>query len=412
MTQLDHREPGFSLPIIDYRLSGSLEASLAHFARLLYNSRAKRKLPETGRFTPAMLEPFLPSIAALSDLFTSERLDLGMQYFNQPTYRTAYALYFFVINFAKIHQAITEALSAVARFPVNKPIRILDLGAGMGAGLFAGISALHRSGIRADYQALAVDANKAVLQDLQALRPLLDCVPPADIHTEVLDLRRSYQSLLREQPFDIIIAANVLNEIGKRDPETQLKSARLLAIYQQLLSNQGILVVVEPAMAPLSKIIGQIHDQFLRAEPNLSILAPCTGNFACPALTTSNWCHTKRVWRRPILATEIDEYLGHDNSFLKYCSFIIAKEPLRPATRPKQGIRQLRATVLSDPMPDKGVIKLLLCFSGSLRRVMIAPRTQAPIRGSHIVILNEPTISAPRSRDTRRYEALQFELVP
>src|SRR3989338_5491945 len=75
------------------------------------------------------LEFFGKGADLLSTAFTEGRRELQQNYLNKKEYRTAYLLYFTLINAAKVWHCLNQAAPFL---PKNGPIRILDIGAGPG----------------------------------------------------------------------------------------------------------------------------------------------------------------------------------------------------------------------------------------------------------------------------------------
>src|SRR5207244_12364218 len=71
-------------------------------------------------------------VRTLSRLFTKERNALGSDYFADPALRRAYLLYFLPVNAAKVASLLQEMPALPAR-----PLRVLDVGSGPGAGALA-----------------------------------------------------------------------------------------------------------------------------------------------------------------------------------------------------------------------------------------------------------------------------------
>src|SRR5437870_13181457 len=68
-------------------------------------------------------------VRTLSRLFTKQRDELGANYFADPALRRAYLLYFLPVNAAKVASLLREMPALPAR-----PLRVLDVGIGPGAG--------------------------------------------------------------------------------------------------------------------------------------------------------------------------------------------------------------------------------------------------------------------------------------
>src|SRR5947208_17040115 len=102
----------------------------------------------------------------LSSLFTKERDALGGDYFADPALRRAYLLYFLPVNAAKVASLLREMPALPAR-----PLRVLDVGSGPGAGLLAVLDHLAQRGdaTHRGYEVIAVDRSREALQKAEAL---------------------------------------------------------------------------------------------------------------------------------------------------------------------------------------------------------------------------------------------------
>lgn len=187
-----------------------------------------------------------------------ERRLVGTPYLADPELRDAYA--------AEIAPRTEAALARIFAqvFPARTGVgRALDLGAGTGAG---------RAAVRAHFgpetEVVAVDRvpGPGVL-----VADVTRAVPPAGV----------------EGPFDLIIAAHLLNEL-RLDVE---RRARLVAAWcHDLLVDGGTCVIVDPALRETSRALLAVRD--LLVTRGLCVVAPCLWQGACPALSRErDFCH-------------------------------------------------------------------------------------------------------------------------
>ncbi|MBN2055740.1 hypothetical protein JW905_12500 [bacterium] len=378
------RAPG-PLPMQDATHLAAVENAAVRFARNLLGSRAKRRKPiPPGPLTGGELDIFLPAVSTLSEFFTTQRSQLNLTYFNRPEIRTAYALYFFTINYAKTYQTLLEYFPA--SLLDKQSLRILDLGSGLGSSLFAALHFLRAHRTTGGVEAVAVDASAAVLRDMRAIA--LDPVFKGDeqVRTRTLNLLRDGRELASEEPFDLILMVNMINEITKSRRGDDPAPALIHRLLDSCVSDQGQLVVLEPALRSTSRRLCAIHDELLDGGFPLTFRAPCTGEFPCPALGTGEWCHVTRSWPQPPLAAFLDKKLRHDNRRLKYCQLVVDLDRSRPAGE--------WFTVLSDAIGSGRDAHLVLCGPDGLRGTDTIPGARCP-RGSRLKI--EP----PQRRSSR-----------
>ena len=142
-------------------------------------------------------------------------------------------------------------------------------------------------------------------------------------------------------PFELVIAAHVLNELYL-DEEPASRATRLgrlvRAWTEDLQGADGTLVVIEPALRETSRALLAVRDQLLAA--GLHVVAPCFFSGPCPALLRErDWCHDSAP-----------DAAGRRIDF----SYLVVR-----ATGPAAAANRFR--VVSDPLPEKGRLRLVGC---------------------------------------------------
>jgi hypothetical protein len=134
--------------------------------------------------------------------------------------------------------------------------------------------------------------------------------------------------------FDLIFAANVLNELSPQAALTLLE--RLL----DALSPDGALITLEPALLNTTRNHMALRDAVLAGHLDLNPLFPCTHRARCPMLPgePTEWCHTDLMWEEPRLIRQIDELTGFNKHRPKFSAFIFTRASSIPP-----GIRIVRA---------------------------------------------------------------------
>src|SRR5437016_12704986 len=109
------------------------------------------------------------AVRRLSAFFTVERSALPEDYFADERLRRAYLLYFLPVNLAKVSLLLREMPALPAR-----PLRILDVGSGPGAGALAVRDHLATRGVakQEGSTVIAVDRSRAALREAASLWPL------------------------------------------------------------------------------------------------------------------------------------------------------------------------------------------------------------------------------------------------
>jgi ribosomal protein RSM22 (predicted rRNA methylase) len=176
-----------------------------------------------------------------------------------------------------------------------------------------------------------------------------------------------------EGKFDLVVAAHLLNElfVGRAD-RVELRAQRVRAWSEALSAANGLLILIEPALRETSRELLAVRDQVLKA--GLQVVAPCFWRGACPALTRErDWCHD---------AAPVPSSPRVDFSYL-----VLRREPVPP--RPLY-------RVVSDPLPEKGRLRLFVCGSDGRQELIRLSRHHSAdnealdraVRGDAVSITN------------------------
>jgi len=230
--------------------------------------------------------------------------------------------------------ALGKVLAQVFPAGAAGPRRALDLGAGTGAA-----GAALRAAFGAELDVVAVDrvaAPGVVVADLAA------GLPPVSGR------------------FDLIVAAHLLGELFVNRPldaRVAARADRVRAWAAALLEPGGVLVIIEPALRETSRELLAVRDRLL---PALEIVAPCFWTGACPALARErDWCHD---------AAPVPSSPRVDFSYLVLRAATGAGAPADPAL----------VRIVSDPLPEKGKLKLYGCGATGRNLLVRLDRARAP----------------------------------
>jgi ribosomal protein RSM22 (predicted rRNA methylase) len=272
-------------------------------------------------------EALTRAVAQLSRLFTKERAELTGLYLEDPASAAAYLHYFLPVNLSKI-QVLLDELPADT-FGNNRRCSILDLGAGPGTGALALLdwSHEHFKDMANNLSVMVVDTSPAALRQAERLWESY-CraagITGATLQAKEADLERPRNGLFRGQiqqagPYDLVILANCLNELsGSIDSRTSLVATAL-----SLLTPQGTVMIVEPALRGTSRALHQVRDQLL-AEKRCAVYSPCLHERNCPALLNPHdWCHEERAWVPPLSIQHIDRDVGFIKDALKFSYLLL-----------------------------------------------------------------------------------------
>ena len=273
----------------------------------------------------ARLEPFT---ARLSDLFTTERAAGFQSYADDPLALLAYGLFFFPQTFTRIRCILREC-AAGGRAPAlscAQPLRVLDLGAGLGAASLALASLAPPQAAARAIRLQAVDQSAA---SLALMRELFDA-----LHAELwpgTELTTGTGTLLDPSssaagPWDVILCSFALNEA------LEDRAAGAAEEWLQLTLNQlapgGLLVLCEPALKATAVRLERLRDA-AAASGRCRILAPCLHHAPCPLLQDGEaaWCHEVRRWMAPPSLHYLNRHLFRTVQFLKFSFLVLVHEP-------------------------------------------------------------------------------------
>ncbi len=319
-------------------------------------------------------------------------------------------------------------------------LRVLDLGAGLGATTWGLVRALERAGSGGAVEATWLDADTQALQlgtaILQArarasagrgggvdLR--VRTVPrPLAVRNVARGLRQDLGAGEAEK-FDVILVGQVLSELdvgGTADGRVAHHAGMLHELLQTLTAEGGAVVVVEPALRDRSRHLHRVRDAL--TVLGARIFAPCLHAAACPALLRdSDWCHEDlRVdlpaWLQPVARAA---GLRHEGLTFSYLVLRRGGERGEHAEHEDNGVLvqavpapagAARLRVVSDTFRTKGKREVFLCgeFAGGgglvpgrervTRLDRDATDANAPweelARGDVLVVSPAPAIERPR----------------
>lgn len=223
-------------------------------------------------------------LLAISDRYLSRRL---APFSNHEA--TAFALYYGVHTFAKL-----QVLLQLIHHPVRS---ILDVGCGTGGGAAAAQLFFPEAPV------FLFEKDPAMVMVAERLLPQAARIP----------------SLVGKERYDLVIAANVINELGEGDrfPFVSDLIARL--------SSHGTLLILEPAQVAPTRALMLLRDQLFGRFPELYPLFPCPHRKRCPLLIEKEeWCHGEFAWEEPELHRQLDQRTGFNKHRLKGAALMVS----------------------------------------------------------------------------------------
>jgi SAM-dependent methyltransferase len=244
---------------------------------------------------------------------TGERALVGTRYLADEGLRREYAREIAPRTEAALAKILAEIFGPSGP---DAPARALDLGAGTGA---VGAALRARFGAGLDVTAVDRVAGPGIV---------------------VADLSRDLPPVTGR--FELIVSAHMLGELFLDDApaaRTEARARRVLAWCRALLAEGGTLILIEPALRETSRGLLALRDRLIAG--GLHVVAPCFWAGPCPALERErDWCHD---------AAPVPSASRVDFSYLV----------LRAAPAPAAAATTFR--IVSDPLPEKGRLKLFGC---------------------------------------------------
>lgn len=244
-------------------------------------------------------------------------------------------------------------------FSNDAPLRVLDLGAGMGAATLGVIRALETAGQEGrvdatwlDQDAPALRLGARVLEAAQAQQLVRSRVT---IHERAgqLDEARSLGQ------HDLVVACQVLCELDLASPQQARvgKLADRVAKWLDRVADHGSLIVIEPALRDRTRTLHHVHDELSRRRL-ATVFAPCLHQARCPALDDEgDWCHEDLDVDLPTWLHPIAKRAGLRWQGLTFSYLVLRKDGQSLATLRPQATQR----TVSDARPQKGKCERFLC---------------------------------------------------
>jgi hypothetical protein len=159
--------------------------------------------------------------------------------------------------------------------------------------------------------------------------------------------------------FELITAVHVLNELALATAD---RAALVASWCAQLLTPDGTCLLVEPALRETSRALLEVRDVLV--AQGLFVVAPCLWQGPCPALARPrDWCHDAA----PSVAA------GRSRVDFSYLA-------VRPGGGPSRDSSLYR--VVSDPLPEKGRLRLYGCGPAGRTPLVRLSRDRTPVNAA------------------------------
>ena len=292
---------------------------------------ALQKWPDHGE--EKILNLIRREIVLQSDRFNKNRAFGPNEYGSRDLSLITYGNFFFPRTWQAMALAVSEA--SVFRGwekPRKGPIRILDIGSGLGA---SGLSTIHQLKSLEMDNPITLDAWDYSGKSLNLLKNIhRECNHLWDnsrVNTRRIDLRNN---LLfdKKQRFDLIILGYSMNEIFENFEQSE--RLEWIRQFSHKLSQNGFIIMVEPAQKETCDTLQSISS-LLSEQGDLHIQAPYFNGKPCPFLNAKNhfYSHEVRKIRSSNRVEKINGPLRLETHQVKFGLSILSRQ--KPMVYPK-----------------------------------------------------------------------------
>lgn len=327
----------------------------------------------------------IPHVKKLSELFNrieedsqTQGLDPYWKESSNPAgLRLAYFLYFMPANLFRVSAVISELARLGYRWPTGRTLKAIEFGSGPAsgtAGLAAG-EAFSSIGIPRSGNFALIEQDKASLElGKEWAEFYLNRILPGDWSFRTFHRKIDFKEELLPKAapkFNLWLMSFFLNE-SSLSPRELAKS--LSQTWDRHLEEDGLVILVEPALKHQSRKILELRDELIKCE--MQILTPCLGHQKCGALSNpEDWCHEVVTWWRPPYYRQIDKLAELDRKTLPFSYLVLtnskkSREDLLPQIQSKSPESRVR---LVSPAHKLGKdLEFYTCGVDGKRRVRAA----------------------------------------
>lgn len=309
----------------------------------------------------------------------------------EPLYRAARLGFFLPRDVAKSREAVRELVETrLLRWPSDRALRVLDLGAGLGA---TGLGVLHALPGPIPPERLswvAMDQDAAALRTLEILAGRLG-VP---VRTRVEPVRAL------PARWDLILLGQVISEL-EGTPETH---AALLTSLLDTLEPDGAMVIIEPALRDRTRHLHALRDLLIARPDPPTLFAPCLHTSPCPALLhPDDWCHEDRAVDLPEWLHGVARAAGLRYQGLGFSYLILRRDGLSLSSH-------ARLRVVSDRRCSKGKEEFFCCGrfpdGDDRRRIQRLARERSATNAAWDLLLRGALLAEPLPTRVRPEDAV------
>ncbi len=333
------------------------------------------------------------AVVRLSDLYTSDRQALTREQADD-THLAAKCGYFLASDAPKVVLALDEAAArsrAFARLAHLDRVRVLDLGAGVGAtscGFLAWLAAARArrassTPARVSFHAIEFGAPATRAYECSVRTAAHAAGVEVDVHVEARDFRSDPVASLA-QSCDVVLCQTALNELlieDRSDPQHSPSTREMVARW----SRAAPLLIIEPALRSTTRALMALRDALVSRSPHVEspahVVAPCLHQQACPMRAKlDDWCHeARRIDPTPRVAA-IDRIVGRRDGRALFAYLATAPGPapsIAGTASPPISINTIR--IVTDTLGSRGKTERVVCRAdGELRLMRLLDRESRP----------------------------------
>ena len=251
--------------------------------------------------------------------------------------------------------AAVRELVATGAVPRVASLRVLDVGAGLGATTWGIARALEAAGIDAELDVTWVDTDAPALELAAAIARARGGLGRVTVRPRAIV--RSGGRLDDLGRFDLVLAGQLLSEldVGATEEMRVARHAELLGGWlEHCLEPHGTVVVVEPALRDRTRHLHRVRDRL--AAGGATVFAPCLHGAPCPALARdTDWCHEDLDVNLPAWLAPVARAAGLRREGLTFSYLVLRKDG-----------RRLVDALAADGPPGPAVAARLRIVSGAI----------------------------------------------
>jgi ribosomal protein RSM22 (predicted rRNA methylase) len=300
-------------------------------------------------------------VSLVSAAYNREGHDAGAE-IDRKAALAARTAFFFPRDLAKGWGAARELVRTGVIGDPSRPLRILDLGAGVGAMTWGIARALADEPNRARaVEAVLVDGDADALNIAEQIFSQRSEIGGVSVKIETMRQIAPFSAKLVGGPFDLVIAGQLLSELDRDvDPEERVvRHVRLVRSWLDAIASSGSLVLVEPALRARTRHLHRVRDAIAQGKL-ATIFAPCLHAESCPALVRDeDWCSEDLPIDLPEWLAAIARGAGLRWQGSTFSYLVLRKDEASLAALSQS--RDARFRVVSDRIVTKGKSEFFLC---------------------------------------------------